>query len=176
MQVRYQDETHKLVVVEGADGITWTGCDLTASTEIASNVRAWVAAGNTIQPYVAPELSSVDVNRERDRRLRSFPFSGKTFDFCDGKGSDINIAGAGTLALGAIIEGKQAGDLRWANPDADFTWIAADNTSVTMDALTCLNFAKAAASWKERHFHAARALKNASLIPSDYQSDSHWPT
>lgn len=122
------------------------------------------------------DVTAEGVNRERDRRLRRFTFNGKQFDFCDGKGSDINIAGAGTLALGAIIEGKQQGDLRWANPDADFKWVAADNSSMTMDAHTCLNFAKAAAAWKERHIHAARAIKNTTPIPSDYKSDSRWPT
>jgi hypothetical protein len=176
MDARYQDDTHTLVVWTDANGHKSYGCDPYALNEIAGQVRAWVANGNTIQPYIPPALTAADVNRERDRRLERFTFAGKAFDFCDGKGSDININGAGTVALGAIIEGKQAGDFRWANADSDFKWVAADNSAVLMDALTCLNFAKAAAAWKERHIHAARALKNTSQIPPDYKSNSHWPT
>lgn len=132
------------------------------------------AAAAVVAAFDPDEPTGEAVNAERDRRLKMFTFGGKSFDFCDGKGSDINIAGAGTLALAAIIQGAQAGDLRWAGADADFTWIAADNTSVSMDALTCLNFAKAAADWKARHIRAARVIKNMSPVPADYASDSRW--
>lgn len=139
-----------------------------------AEVEAWVSAGNTIGAYVAPGLSSWHVNAERDRRLLTVPYGGKLYDFVDGKGSDLNVAGAGTMALAAIIAGAQAGDLRWANPDRDFRWLAADNSSTTMDAFQCLAFAKAAGVWKERHIFAARALKDMSPIPSDYTADSYW--
>ena len=43
------------------------------------------------------------VNTERDRRLKRFTFEGREFDFCDGRGSDQNIAGAATLALAAVL-------------------------------------------------------------------------
>lgn len=146
-----------------------------------TNLADIVWLDNATQPPSESEVQAAvnsvkarQVNAERDRRLTSFPFEGKMFDFCDGKGSDINIAGAGTLALGAIIEGKQAGDLRWADPNVDFTWVAADNSIVTMDALTTLNFAKAAAEWKARHIRKARTLKDMTPIPADYASDSRW--
>ena len=58
--------------------------------------------------------------------------------------------------------------------DENFTWVAADNTTVKMDAQTTLNFGKAAADWKARHIRAARALKDMSPIPADYASDSRW--
>lgn len=114
-----------------------------------------------------------DVNAERDRRLQTLSFNGKQFDF--GAESITNINGAGTLALGAIVIGAEPGDLRWANPDQDFAWIAADNSSMTMDAQTCFDFAKAAAGWKAAHIHAARALKDMKTIPEDYTSDAYWP-
>lgn len=138
------------------------------------DVQVWVSGGNVISAYAAPSVSSDAVNAERDRRTRQFMFSGKAFDFCDGRGSDINIAGAGTLALAAIMAGAQANDLRWADPNEDFTWIAADNTKVMMDAQTCLNFAKAAADWKAKHIRKARLLKDMNPIPADYASDSRW--
>jgi hypothetical protein len=144
-------------------GLVWH--DQSSQPPTQEEVSAWIAANQVRQHHV---------NAERDRRLMSFPFSGKTFDFCDNRGSDINIAGAGTLALAAIITGAQPGNLRWADANVDFTWVAADNSSVTMDAQTCLNFAKQAADWKARHIRKARALKDMSPIPADYASDSRW--
>ncbi len=106
------------------------------------------------------------VNAERDRRLKRFTFDGREFDFCDGRGSDQNIAGAATLALAAVLTG-----VGW---DEQFTWVSADNSTVKMDAQTCLNFGKAAADWKARHISAARALKDMSPIPADFADDSRW--
>lgn len=132
------------------------------------------AATAIIQAFDPHAPTFVEVNAERDRRLAKFPFGGKLYDFCDGRGSDINIAGAGTLALAAIMAGAQANDLRWADPAVDFSWVAADNSIVTMDAQTCLNFAKAAADWKAKHIRKARAMKDMNPIPADYASDSRW--
>jgi len=99
--------------------------------------------------------------------LRRFTFEGREFDFCDGKGSDQNIAGAATLALAAVL----TGGVGW---DENFTWVAADNTTVPMTAQTCLNFGKTAADWKARHIRAARALKDMRPIPADFADDSRW--
>lgn len=118
--------------------------------------------------------TSQDVNRERDRRLEVYTFAGKEYDF--DMDSRQNIAGAHSLALSAIINGAQVDDLRWADPDDDFTWVARDNTSVTMDAQTCLAFGQAAASWKADHIRTARAIKDLDPIPNDYADDSRWPT
>lgn len=114
------------------------------------------------------------VDEERNRRLLAFPFGSKDYDFCDDRGSDVNIAGAGAMALAAIVNGALPGDLRWVDPNVDFSWVAADNTSTLMDAFTMLAFAKAAASWKASHIRCARAIKDASPIPADYASDHRW--
>lgn len=127
----------------------------------------WTYANGVFSdPTPRPPPSSKDINAERDRRLRRFTFDGREFDFCDGKGSDQNIAGAATLALAAVLTG-----VGW---DENFTWVAADNTTVPMTAQTCLNFGKAAADWKARHIRAARALKDMSPIPADFADDSRW--
>lgn len=106
------------------------------------------------------------INAERDRRLRRFTFDGREYDFCDGRGSDQNITGAYALALTAVMTG-----VGW---DEQFTWVSADNSTVKMDAQTCLNFGKAASDWKARHIRAARALKDMSPIPADFADDSRW--
>jgi len=123
---------------------------------------------------VTKVITSAQVDAERDRRMRLFPYGGKTYDFDEG--GQTNISGAGTLAFAAIINGAQSGNLRWADANKDFAWIAHDNSQVTMDAQTTWDFATKAAMWKSGHLFAGRALKDTSPIPVDYASDSYWPT
>lgn len=122
--------------------------------------------------YFHPAPSASDVNKERDRRASKFVFAGKTYDL-SGE-SLLNVSGAGTLALAAIINGAQPGDLRWADPDEDFSWIADDNTSVVMDAQTAWAFAQTAAAWRKHVIFKARVIKDMNQIPTDYAKDSHW--
>ena len=119
-----------------------------------------------------PVASSVDVDAERDRRMGTFTFGGKAYDL---KGQSLaNVSGAGTLSLAAIINGAQPGNLRWADPDEDFTWIANDNTMTPMDAQTCWAFAQTAASHRKDMIFKARAIKDMSPIPADYTANSYW--
>ena len=127
--------------------------------------RGWAVVPRTIV--------SADVNAERDRRMAVFVFGGKSFDFDER--SAMNIAGAATLALAAIINGAQPGDMRWSDANADFGWFAQDNTRVTMDAQTMFAFGQAAASWRSGCIHAARTLKDQSPIPADFTANVHWP-
>ncbi len=140
------------------------------------------AAGHVHGDYVLeaytpePEVRAprpADVNSERDRRMQTFAWNGKLFDF--GRDDIINIQGVGTLSLAAIVNGAQPGDLRWSSPDADFTWIAADNTQMPMDAHQAFDFAKTAAAWREAHIRAARAIKDTAPIPLDYGDNKYWP-
>lgn len=130
------------------------------------------AAAAVIQAFNINAPSPEDVNAERDRRMGAFSFGGKVYDLQSQ--SLANVSGAGTLALAALINGAQVGDLRWADPDADFTWIANDNTLVPMDAQTTWAFAQTAAAWRKHCIFKARALKDMSPIPSNYTADSHW--
>ncbi len=128
--------------------------------------------GAEIAPYAPPPPSATDVDTERDRRMGSFTFGGKSYDL---KGQSLaNVSGAGTLSLAAIINGAQPGDLRWADPDNDFSWIANDNTMTPMDAQTCWAFAQTAASHRKAMIFKARQIKDMTPIPSDYSADSYW--
>jgi len=107
-----------------------------------------------------------DVDREKARRIAAgFLFQAKRIQFDDK--SKANIAGAVQLANMA-----QAGDAEWP---ADFAWITADNSllSLTAEAMTVMG--KCAADFERQHIFAARALKNMSPIPDDYASNSYWP-
>jgi hypothetical protein len=126
--------------------------------------------GNLVVP---PDLHD-QVNNERDRRLMSpFPFGDKTYDF--DPVSKTRISGAGTLAGFAVAQGAAEGNYLWHGGADPFSWIAADNSLTLMDAPTCFAFARAAAAWEAAHVFAARALKDAATIPSDYANDDYWP-
>jgi len=137
-----------------------------------------VETSRVVMARVAVDADRKDQNRavssERDRRVSVFKFGGKEFDY--GEVSRVDIAGAGTLALAAIINGAQPANLKWAEPNADFRWIARDNASVPMDAQTTFAFAQAAARWRSDHIFAARAIKDAASIPADYAADARWPS
>jgi hypothetical protein len=114
------------------------------------------------------------VNIERDRRIAGgFSFSGHRFQT---RPEDReNIAGASTAALAAMINGSQAGDLRWHGGEEDFAWIAEDNGLVPMDAQTMFAFGQAAMAHKQSMIFAARVLKDLAEMPAEITDDSNWP-
>jgi hypothetical protein len=118
--------------------------------------------------------NSANLNSERDRRIAAgFIYGGKAFDFDDR--AKANISGAAQLAFMAIVAGAQPGDLFWNGGLSPFTWIAADNSLVTMDAQTVVEFGRTAAQHEQSHIFAARALKDMEPIPLDYSDDGNWP-
>jgi hypothetical protein len=113
------------------------------------------------------------VNAERDRRAGlGFTYNSVVFQ-SDAK-SMAAIDRASTLAFVAITNGAAAGNLRWSDPNADFYWIAADNSHVTMDAQTVVALAQASAAFNTNLTLKAAALKATSPIPTDYTADSYW--
>lgn len=123
----------------------------------------------------SPLISSTDVDIERDRRIENgFTFDGVQYQ---SRPQDLeNIAGAATAALGAIVAGALPGNLRWHGGDADFVWLAADNSATPLDAHQTLAFAQTAMAHKQAHIFAARAMKDAFPIPADYATNGgYWP-
>lgn len=113
------------------------------------------------------------VDAERDRRLDlNFAFNGVSFQ--RDPVAIRRITGAGALALGAIVAGAQAGDYYWHGGADPFTWIAADNSLVQMDAQTTYAFAAAAAAIETILVFKAKALKEMEPIPADFTDDSYW--
>lgn len=116
-----------------------------------------------------------EVDAERDRRMDyGFVFNNKFFQsrVVDRE----NILGAAQLAHMAItIGGKSPTDTKWHGGQEDFVWIAADNSLEKMNAITVIQFGQKAAEHKSAHTFAARELKNADPIPTDYRDDAYWP-
>lgn len=125
-------------------------------------------------PPPPPQMWQVD--QERDRRVSlGFVYNGKAF-MTESQSQIDDILGKMTDALAAItVDQAQAGDLRWASPDYDFAWSAADGTLVPMDAQTCLAFTRAAVRRKTLLVGAGLALKAMNPIPVDYMDDKYWP-
>lgn len=74
----------------------------------------------------------------------------------------------------AVSGGAEEKNLRWADVNSDFSWIAADNSMVTMDAQTMLAFAKASAAQKARLIFRAREIKDLVPRPADVTDDKLW--
>lgn len=125
-----------------------------------------------VDAETAGVLARIDAERER-RTDSGFAFAGHLFQ--SRPADRENIAGAATAALGAMMAGAEAGDLRWHGGDSDFVWIAADNELVPMAAQTAFAFGQAAMAHKSRLIFQARALKDARPIPPDFADDRHWP-
>jgi len=106
------------------------------------------------------ESKAAAIGAERTRRIDGgLTFEGRRYQ--TRPDDRENVAGAAQLAIMAIMGGAQAGDLRWHGGDADFVWIAADNSLVPMDVQTVIAFAKAAAAMKSACIFHALALKEA---------------
>ena len=129
-----------------------------------------------VAPYVAPsppEVTSYQVNEERDRRMHSqFDFNTWTFD--SNTAALNRITGAATLAGFALAAGAQAGDYLWHGGTTPFSWILNDNSVIQIDAPTMFAIGQAAATWGAAHVFAARALKDMDPIPADFADDAHW--
>lgn len=126
--------------------------------------------------WVTPvaSVTTDQIDAERDRRIDAgFTFNGKQYQ--TRQTDRENIAGAAQIAFMAIVGGAEAGNLRWADPDSDYVWIAMDNSLVPMDAQTVVELGRAAAAEKQALIFAARNLKDMHPIPDDYTDDKWWP-
>lgn len=143
--------------------------------------HAWLGEQWELDPVLQAEnaasarkLLQADIDAERDRRIDAgVEFEGVLYQ--SRAGDRENIAGSAQLAFMAIVAGSQTGDLRWADPGADFFWIAADNSRVPMDARTVVEFGRVAALNKKAHIVAGSDLKQMNPIPDDYADDKWWP-
>lgn len=138
-------------------------------------IVGWTVRDKTVEELAADRESLIrDIKQERDRRLPlDFGFQGVMYQ--RDPESIARISGAGTLALGAMVNGTQVGDLFWHGRETPFAWIASDDSLVTMDAQTCFAFGQAAAARETEIVFAAKALREMDPIPTDFTDDKYWP-
>lgn len=120
--------------------------------------------------------ASPTVEQERDKRIDGgFVFQNVLYQ--TRPDDRENIAGASQLALAAMINGVHPGNLRWADADQDFGWIAADNSVIPMDAETMFAFGTSALAWKKSCIFAAFNIKKQIVAGHaiDYMQDQYWP-
>ena len=125
----------------------------------------------------AREALAATVDAERDRRTAlGFAFNGATIQ---SRPDDLlKITGAAASAGIAVMAGAGEGNLRWADPDNDFVWIAADNTTLAMDAPTTIQFGQAALAHVATYVFAARSIKDRIIAGEDLDpaDDTLWPS
>jgi hypothetical protein len=136
---------------------------------------------------IAPEPPTLAARREevkrmvdviRDLRIDS-GFSHQGHDYQSRPSDRENIMGAAQSASFAIASGAETGDLRWADPNTDFVWIAADNQLVPMDPWDVLALFQRGVQFKSAQTFYARALKDAIEIsesPESIEINEGWPT
>jgi len=140
--------------------------------EIITDAKTGRVTEREYTPKPVP-ITPAQVNAERDRRLEmDFTFNGEKFQR-DQK-SLSRISGAASLAGFAIAQGAQPGDLRWHGGDADFVWIASNNSLMPMDAQTVFAFGQVAANVETRIIFAAKQLREMDHIP-DPATWEGWP-
>lgn len=143
-----------------------------ASSELPARLeRIRSFCGTAVHSVARPSDNTVEaicarIDKERDRRIDGgFEWSGLRFQ---SRPSDReNFLGAAQLALAAISQGAQPDDYRWANPDADFEWIVADNSKITLDAHQMMALFVAGVSFKQALTFYARELKDAVIEADD---------
>jgi len=165
----WENEDYRLAEILPADLIPVGEIGVSQSVVVTDGVPKYVW---TTSIHV---IDSTDVDVERDARISTgFKFFGKSYAMDEI--SKARIAYMATLAGFAVGAGAAAGNYRWHGGDTDFVWIADDNSLNPMDAPTVFAFGQAAATWEMNCIFAARALKDTSPIPTDYQNPSYWPT
>lgn len=128
-------------------------------------------------PPTAAEICR-EIDNERDTRIDGgFTFGANTYQ---SRPSDReNVMGAAQLALAYLGADGDPSSLRWANPDADFVWIAADNQTVPLTAADVVALLQAGVAFKSALTFYARAMKDAVIAAEDPSSvpwRDNWPT
>lgn len=146
--------------------------------EVLSNPVVTVLEDRVIRAFSAQPMPKAArdnlLDRERDRRIvGGYTFGGVRYQTREEDRE--NLAGAATLALGAMMAGAQPGNLRWHGGPTDFAWIAENNSANPMDAQTMFAFASAVAQYKAALIFACRALKDLETPPEFYTADIYWP-
>ncbi len=137
--------------------------------------NGWLWDGETATAPPVPEvqITSYDVDAERDRRTDAgFTYLGHLFQ-SDQKSRE-NITGATTSAVAYLVGGGSATEADWTGSGSPFVWLAEDNAAVPLTAPEMIAFGNAAMAHVAAHIHKGRAIKALDPIPVDFANDSYW--
>lgn len=138
-----------------------------------SNIDLSLLITKSVKDDLANTALRETVNAERDRRIYGgFMFGGVLYQSDDRSLAVIDQTAQ--QAFIAITNGAKEADLRWADPNIDFFWVAADNSTHPMDAQTVVALNRAAVAWRSNLILKGTQIKALSPIPSDYTADSYW--
>lgn len=120
------------------------------------------------------EITGAMVDAERDRRIDAgLTWQGKLWQ--SDADSRENINGSYSSALAYLLSGGQPDEVYWSDPNTPLTWLAEDNSLVTMTPAMMIDFGNAALAHKKAHIFAARTIKDMDPIPTDFTDDKWWP-
>lgn len=160
-----------LTAARSDDAMFPTGLPATLERSLSFATVAASVLLAEFKPRTAKQICTA-IDQERDRRIDSgFTFGAHTFQ---SRASDReNVMGAAQLAMAYLGAGGDPSSLRWANPDADFVWIAADNQTVPLSAPDVVALLQTGVAFKSVLTFYARAMKDA-VIAADDPSSVEW--
>lgn len=164
-------------VIEAPDDFEIEGHTLVLDTDIKARIGGTYQSKKFKDPDLPDQINDylTMIDEERDRRIAfGFQFQDKWFQA--DSFATANINGAATAASMAVGAGVQPGDLRWSNPEADFAWIAEDNTLLPMDAQTTIQFGLTAMANRSKLIMKARDIKDSVIAGTavDIADDATW--
>lgn len=147
-----------------AAGATETHCGLSPALQaLGVSTFGYHVVGRETPAQRAARLQAATEARLLTMISGGVTYNGKRFQTRQDmeKSDRENIISIGSAAQIAILAGAQPNDLRWADADNDFGWIAEDNTRVMMDAQTMAAFYAYCQAAKSTWVYYARGLKDA---------------
>lgn len=165
-----------VVVEPHDDGVETPADEYSVDADTKTVIRAKRAkTPEEMEPLRATLRAAVMVWRDEAVEA-GITFNGAEFQ--TRKDDYLIIAGAAQLAFMAIVAGAQPNDLYWHGEETPFAWIALDNSVVTMDAPTVVEFGRAVAARRSACIFRARDLKDAIDAAADPRSvdiTAGWP-
>ena len=145
-------------------------------------------------PRAAPALTLSQLQTQKCAAIDNYrdtivnngaTYKGKVFQIDSASRANID---AGSLLASLAIQNMTANkititdNLRWTNPNVDFGWIAEDNSILSLDAPSMIQFGQTMAGYYTELIFTARGIKNAinNLTTLDevnnFDITQNWPS
>ena len=176
---QFIDATQKQIVFNDTNGISWSGIPctvangavtLTTDGEVPDKLKAWLALGNVVAPYVAPPITVAQVVAERERRMAL----GFNYTFPDARGTHhIGTTPADMVGWDEVTKATQA-MVALGSGTSTFGTIVTDTGSAVITALEWQSILISATLFRQPLWSKSFALQAMTPIPADYAADARW--